>query len=323
MRFVWRVEAPKQAIAHMFLMHEILAFAAFHKAHKQPEQRPEYYSFGVYHQDLAIRGVREKLQSITTHEAVAILATSTLLTFSIFASTGFEANFSEPAHTQSAIEGILNIFNLMQGMGNLLPIAHQAALDAWLAPMFFEATELVPPQPRLQELMKHIPTLTIFVQAKLDLTEADRKVYLDAIADLQPILAASMPSRVDNRELRFLFTWAQNCHANFLTHVRQRRSGALVVLMYYATVLFAAEPRYWFMEGWGDRLMRACYDEIDQSWIPVLQWPLSILSSATSQQTAADWAQERQRLVDPSRQPLLEETLVSIPVRQQPSSLDG
>lgn len=49
--------------------------------------------------------------------------------------------------------------------------------------------------------------------------------------------------------------------------------------MYYATILFAAEPRYWFMDGWGHRLMKACYDDVDKSWLPVLQWPLSFLDT--------------------------------------------
>ena len=49
--------------------------------------------------------------------------------------------------------------------------------------------------------------------------------------------------------------------------------------MYYATMLFAAEPRYWFMTGWGHRLMKACYDEVDKSWLPVLQWPASFLET--------------------------------------------
>jgi hypothetical protein len=115
MRHTWRVDAPQHAVAHTFFMHEILAFAALHKAHKLPEQRAQYYSFGIHHQDLSIRGVREKLLNVTAHEAAAIVATSTLLTLSVFASTGFELNYPEIPSSQGAIEGILNIFNLMQG----------------------------------------------------------------------------------------------------------------------------------------------------------------------------------------------------------------
>lgn len=94
-------------------MHEILAFAALHKAHRVPEQRAQYYSFGIHHQDLAIRGVREKLHNVTAQDAPTIVATSTLLTLSVFASTGFELNYPDIPNSLGPIDGILNIFNLM------------------------------------------------------------------------------------------------------------------------------------------------------------------------------------------------------------------
>jgi len=135
MRHTWRVEAPQHAVNHTFFMHEILAFSALHKAHKLPDQRAQYYAFGIHHQDLAIRGVREELQEVTAEEAPAIVATSTLLTLSVFASTGFELNYPEIMSSQGAIEGILNIFNLMQGMGNVLQLAQVHVLDSFLSPM--------------------------------------------------------------------------------------------------------------------------------------------------------------------------------------------
>lgn len=135
MRHVWRVDVPKHAVTHTFFMHEILAFSALHKAHLLPDQRAQYYAFGIHHQDLAIRGVRGKLHNVTAHEAAAIVATSTLLTLSVFASTGFELNYSEVPNSQGAVDGILNIFSLMQGMGHVLQLAQVHVLNSFLAPM--------------------------------------------------------------------------------------------------------------------------------------------------------------------------------------------
>ena len=282
MRHTWRVDAPKHAVAHPFLMHEILAFAAFHKAHKEADRRMEYYTFGIHHQDRAIRGIREKLHHVLPQEAAAIVATSTLLTLSVFASTGFEASCPEIATSQNSIDGILNIFSLMQGMGNVLAIAEMTVIESFLAPMFRDPPEVIASQPMLQELADHIPTLTTFIEGKRDLPEPERKLYLGVIAHFEPVLQVAMPARVDNRELRFLFFWPLHLEASFLAYVRQRRPGALVVLMYYATMLFASEPRYWFMKGWGDRLMRSCYEDVDQSWIPAIQWPMSFLNQGAT-----------------------------------------
>lgn len=279
MRHTWRVTAPKHAVTHTFLMHEILAFSAFHKASQMPEQRQKYYTLGIHHQDLAIRGMRPKLQTIIPDEAPAIVATSTLLTLGVFASTGFEASFSEIPSPPSAIDGILNIFSLMQGMGNVLALAHAHVLDSFIAPMFRDPLESTPSQPLLQELTQHVPSLVSFIKINPDLSEQERDGYLSTIAHFEPALKVSSPPRIDNRELRFLFFWPLLLDGDYLACIRQRRSGALSILMYYATILFAAEPRYWFMDGWGHRLMKACYDDVDKSWLPVLQWPLSFLDT--------------------------------------------
>lgn len=279
MRHMWRVEAPKVATTHIFMMHEILAFAAFHKVSQLPDRCLEYYTLGIHHQDLAIKRMRPKLQSITPEEAPAIVATSTLLTLGVFASTGFEAAHAEETTQTSAIDGILNIFTLMQGMGNILALAHAHVFESFLGPMFRDPLESTPSQPLLQELLHHLPNLISFVERKLDLSEQERALFVGVIAHFEPVLKLASPPRVDNRELRFLFFWPLHLDGNFLASVRQRQSAALVILMYYATMLFAAEPRYWFMTGWGHRLMKACYDEVDKSWVPVLQWPVSFLET--------------------------------------------
>ncbi|KAF2997077.1 hypothetical protein E8E13_002683 [Curvularia kusanoi] len=291
MRFTWRVEAPKVATTYPFFMHEILAFAAFHKASQFPDRRLEYYTLGIHHQDLAIKGMRPKLQSITPEEAPAIVATSTLLTLSVFASTGFEATYGEDTSTTSAIDGILNIFTLMQGMGNVLALAHAHLTESFLAPMFRDPLEATPSQPLLQELLNHLPILASFVETKEDLSEQERALFKGVITHFEPVLKLASPPRVDNRELRFLFFWPLHLDGNFLASVRQRHSAAMVILMYYATMLFAAEPRYWFMTGWGHRLMKVCYDQVDDTWLPVLQWPSSFLETGSMWSLFKDMSQ--------------------------------
>lgn len=278
MRHTWRVDAPKVAVTHTFFMHEILAFAAFHKASQLPDRRQEYYTLGIHHQDLAIKGMRAKLQNIIPEEAPAMVATSTLLTLGVFASTGFEASTADVPSPPSAIDGILNIFSLMQGMGNVLALAHTHVVESFLAPMFRGPLESTPSQPLLQEVVQHLPILVSFMETKQDLSDQRRADFLRVIAQFEPVLKQASPPRVDNRELRFLFIWPLHLDAIFLASLRQRHPGSLVILMYYATMLFAAAPRYWFMDGWGPRLMKACYESLDQSWLPAVQWPLSFLN---------------------------------------------
>ncbi|RMZ71123.1 fungal zn binuclear cluster domain-containing [Pyrenophora seminiperda CCB06] len=283
---LWKVDAPRHAIKHPFLMHEMLAFAAFHKAYQQPrEERQEYFVFGIHHQDNVIRGVREVLQNITPDNAPAIVATSTLLTLSVFASTGLEADINPNDNSQSTIESILNCFHLMQGMGSVLALTRGTVMDSFVAPMIRRPTQPIPSQPMLQELVNQLPTLVTFINEKSDLPEGERKLLLEVIGHMEPVLQLAMQALIDNRELRFLFIWPLHLTPEYTNLIRQNHPGALSILMFYTTMIYAAEPRFWFMEGWGGRLMKACYELMDQSWMPCLRWPMSFLP----QEIATNW----------------------------------
>ncbi|KAH4036143.1 hypothetical protein HBI56_061630 [Parastagonospora nodorum] len=254
-RHVWRDLAPQHAIAHPFFIHEILAFSALHKAHVSPEQRAQYYAYGIYHQDLSIRGVREKLRDVTPYEAPSIVATSTLLTLSVFASTGFEMNYPEIPSSQGAIDGILNVFNLMQGMSNVLAVTKAHIVNSFIAPIYRELSDPIPSQPMLDEVLQRLPALTSFVESKSDLSELERSVYLVAIASMRPCLQMAQSPCADNRELRFLFFWPMSLHPDFLNLVRQRSAGALAI-----------------------QLMKACFEKLNPDWHPIVSWPRSFLN---------------------------------------------
>jgi hypothetical protein len=267
---MWRVEGPKHALIHTFLMHQILAYSAFHKTYQNPDRAQEYYTLGAHHQDHAIKGLRQQLQNITSYQSPAIIASSLLLTLNVFASTGFEATMPE---VPDAIDSISNIFSLMQGMGSVLAMAHAHVVGSFAAPLLEHPTEPTPSQPMLGELARHLPPLIAFIQNKSDISEERRSEYLRTIEHLDYSLKLAEPPLVDNRELRFLFIWPLHLEPSFLDDIKHRRPGALVLLMYYATLMYAAEPLYWFMDGWGNRLLKACFAQIDQSWMPVMEWP--------------------------------------------------
>jgi hypothetical protein len=264
-------------------MHEMLAFAAFCRASKeQHELRQDYYTLGIHHQDCAIRGLRKNIANMAPQETVPIIATSTLLPLSVFASSGFEAECSPTNTPPCAIDGLLNCFYLAQGMGRVLELAQAAVANSFLAPIYRDPSEVTPSQPLLVELLQQIPSLSDHIRNRNDLLENERAAYLAATENFGPSLNISIPPKVDNRELRFLFFWPLLLSAEFIALLQQRRPGALSILMYYATALLAAEPRYWFMDGWGQRVLKACYEAIDQSWLPAIQWPLSFLNSGAT-----------------------------------------
>jgi hypothetical protein len=130
----------------------------------------------------------------------------------------------------------------------------------------------------LQELINQLPPLIAFIESKHDLPEFERATYLGVIASFEPVLQMSMPPCVDNRELRFLFFWPLHLQADFLSLLRQRNGGAIAIVMYYCTIIFVSQSRYFFMEGWGEQLMRACLEVLDQDWLSAVRWPASFIN---------------------------------------------
>jgi hypothetical protein len=106
-------------------------------------------------------------------------------------------------------------------------------------------------------------------------------MFRGVVLQFEPVLLTAIPPRIDNRELRFLFFWPLHLGSAFINALRQRHSGALAILMYYATILVVAEARYWFLQtGWGERLIRECLDELDEDWIPAVPWPGKLISKS-------------------------------------------
>ena len=169
----------------------------------------------------------------------------------------------------------------------------------------------------LQELINQVPTLVTFINERSDLPEEERIILLETIGHFEPVLQIAMQALVDNRELRFLFLWPLHLTPEYTNMVRQGHAGALSILMYYTTMIYAAEPRFWFMEGWGERLMKSCYKIMDPSWVPALQWPISFLPEDMASDLNWDLPAPRQT---PARAPWARGPTVSIAHGQPPPS---
>lgn len=65
---IWRVEMPKVAFAHEYVMHGILGFSALHKAHLEPANAPRLQATAVDHLDRALVIYRSESASATSAE---------------------------------------------------------------------------------------------------------------------------------------------------------------------------------------------------------------------------------------------------------------
>jgi hypothetical protein len=275
-RTFWCIETPKLAVHYPFLMHEILAISAFHKAYLEPEERSKYYELGIHHQDLAIKETRKALPSLGADNAGAMFATGAIISLTAFAATGLGAR-SGSTKPGSAVDDLVDIFALQQGMFSILSQNHAHVTGGPFAALLSDAEEgesEEPEQPLLISISAQIATVAAFLEAQ-PLAAPVRSETLGALSWLKFGLDSSNAPRTTSRDLRFLFYWPNRLSPVYCSMLRRKEPAALVVLAYYAVACRAAESFYWFMEGWAERIVRAIADElaIDPRWRPILQWP--------------------------------------------------
>ncbi|KAF2659726.1 hypothetical protein K491DRAFT_590692 [Lophiostoma macrostomum CBS 122681] len=275
---MWQITAPKQATDCHFLMHELLAFSALHKAYLQEELQRTYYALGIHHQDLSIRALRKTLPRLSFENAGALFATSSIMTLCLFGSTGLDAK-DPNTESRPLFEDLLDIFILQQGMTSILSAGNDYVREGPFAAIIGRSSVEVPQQPFLQVLLEHITTFASFSEIQSLSKEVEREVTL-TIEAFKEILLFAMSPFIDNRELRFVFFWPVRLSQNFLQMVRQKQSCALAVVAYYAVALRLTEPLFWFMDGWGERVIRAVFEAIEPSWQPAVQWPWEFIMKA-------------------------------------------
>ena len=272
-------------------MHELLAFSAFHMAYFDAEQRKGLYALGIYHQDLTIRSLRKVLPTLCFDNASPLFATSTLMTLSVFGSTGLDAKYIL-TRPRSAIVDLLDIFALHQGVAGILSNYYAHCGKGPFGPLLRQIEQQVAPQPLHDQLLQQISTLVSYFEVKF-LAPEIRSEILSALESLKNVLSWAAQPFMDNKELRVLFFWPVRFSANFLAMLRQQDPGALVTIAYYTVALRAAEPIYWFIEGWAERVIRDVAQTLDESWHDVLQWPWNIVIGSQPLPDAVQQAQER------------------------------
>ncbi|KAL4951369.1 hypothetical protein BDW69DRAFT_39476 [Aspergillus filifer] len=265
---VWRTYVPEEALAHPFLMHGILAFAALHIACTRPSVSPgfgesghdrDYLQIAISHQDQALALYREKLGDITTSNAKAMFAFASIIVLYAF---GFPRT-AEPGNT--AVGDLLQAFVLARGIQHILNQAMNAIFDDYTWGL-------------LQNFNNYDPVLPIEAQAALDRLHSanetctrqdpilhDTALYqgaIDYLTDMMAAVYAGMGFAVACR-------WVIKLQPTFLDRIRDRRPLALVILAHFCALLPQLQD-VWFGTEWATRVLQDIWYSLDDYWRPLI-----------------------------------------------------
>lgn len=276
---VWQHQVPKLAFKYPFLVHQILAVAAFHQAYLQPEQRSEHSLHASQHQNRSIEGMRGHLAEITAENCHALFMASSLLLVGAFASfANIRPNGSPLIEGQRppTIEDMIDVFILDRGVASVLQSSEEVIQAGYFRDLFHfsphqrENTfmhQIAQELRNLDGLLRRDPDIDPMVRILVDL---EITKLVDAIE--------KAVVTTDESEMRVTTFWPITIAEDYISLLRQRNETALMVLLYYCCIMIRAEAKTWFVKGWGVSVAADVERLISPKWREAIKWPLELIN---------------------------------------------
>ena len=262
---IWRLKVPREGFTHVFLLHQILATAAFHLAYldSRPRQRQRYALRASQHQSVAIQGVRAALGAISPDNCHALFAASSLFFVGALAASQPDGSDDNEGPT---VDDLVDIFRLIKGVGGVLDSAEAQLRSGPLAPIFNPAG---PGRPSaaldlvayrldgsyLASIAEALPLPPSPSPQDGDDLRRTRAVLEAEVASLIKCIRLSV-TRSASPEYRVIAAWPILMTEDMTVLLRRRAPSALALLAYYCVVMHATEAGYWFTRGWALSVLR-------------------------------------------------------------------
>ncbi|KAF6816699.1 fungal Zn binuclear cluster domain-containing protein [Colletotrichum sojae] len=275
-------DVPREALSYPFLLHQLLAFSAYHLAYLQPDCRHAYLMQAAQHQNDAINGMRGTLLgTISSTNCHALFASSIFLTLSAFATY---PSYEKYNPSFSPVDSMLDIFTLTDGMSVILRASdddlHKGPLREFFVKGSYEDDGSAAVEASLQPLLERLPRLGARL-GEIGILEAEVKYAVtNAVVSLGESVAKVSSLNVMSApvEFRAVFLWPILMSSDYLDALRRRHPAALAVLAHYCVVIHLAEPFCWFLSGWARALVSAISELLmGTPWAELVLWPIEVI----------------------------------------------
>lgn len=264
-REIWQVGIPKEAFAHPFLMHGILAMSALHMAHNGADNQAMYRNVAMEHYNVILLTFRPMLSRITAGNCDSLLAASSLIAIIALA---FPQTY-ESSMPLSTIDEIVKISQLGRGIRNLVDSARgwfaHGPFGAFVKMGIMNTSAALP-----KDESDAIDLLHNENSALEDEKEESKAMFSAVINLLEKAFKAATVSANDpgNAILWIIFIGHE-----FDDALKRRRPMALIILAHYAVILHEFR-QHWWSRSWGYRLVNEVCESLSIEIHHAIQWPL-------------------------------------------------
>lgn len=266
---VWNELAVQHGFQHRFLMFELLAVASLHLASENTARKEYYLHQATILQSAAMTEFNSIQEGVTQDNCAATLLFSSLLALHVLAdptrTTGLDLH--------GYIDHLIRCIKLMRGVRNVV------ISDWWeyLSSSSDIRSILVidsPQKPyKLPPEVSHLQNLT----NNSELSERAIEGYNAAIDKLHWLYALSdVPSRTYDTA-RWVLAWPIQLQDEYLDLLNKRRPEAMVILCYYAAVLYHYRE-CWVVGQVGVYLIKAICAHLGGYWDEWLKWPRELVA---------------------------------------------
>lgn len=268
---IWQSVIPREAVSYPFLMHQILAVSAFHLAILDPSQGSVHLYRAFQNQHYAICGIKAEMLSITERNCHTLFAASSLLFIRAFAASTPAMNRT----CQHEVDNILDIFTLIRGVSGILNLSKNIIQQGILGE-FMQCGPDLGGTPLLRLLSDRLPRISQSFDAD-DMRSEDLALVKEAISGLRESVETASPR---SPELNVAIHWPMTLKDGFLALLRLRHPASLVVLAHYCVILDAVGSDFWFVRGWGHRLVKAIAESLTPVSQQSIRWPMDYIESS-------------------------------------------
>lgn len=291
---VWCLTIPQIALSQEFLMHTILAVAALHKAHLEPEHRNEYWNRAAMHQDRAMQLQQVAMANPGPDNADALFVFSLMIIYLAFASPVSV----DSQQDNMPLQGVIQCIHMLRGVHSIIPPIRHWVQQGPLGHLLLMNPSNIRSEPTFPDSIteEHFTRLLIFCSTTPDLNGQiemeDVENFAAAASSLRASFLKAAAVVSDSPNTPPIWHWGVRLPFSFVERLADRHVVPLVLVAHWCALL-AQIQHYWWVEGWVDRNMgeiEQCLPQEHHQW---LEWP--------KQQIRENW--EKRRHSEENREP--------------------
>jgi hypothetical protein len=266
---VWQSTAVKLGLSFPFLMHQILAIAALHLGHCNPERWDYYSTKAIELQSQAMEEFAVVQNQVDVSNCGAIFLFASLLAIQVLADPKRSGDLSFGDY----LDNLLGCISLVQGVRHLVIEDWEQQLHDSEIGALFKIQHPARPYDIPEECRK----LSNLIE-NANVGEATLSTYSGTLDSLQFSFALSGAPSQSHSTIRWLLAWPMQLNREFLQLLQERRPEALIILAYYGVQL-KCYRECWVVGDTGVFLIRAISNHTGRHWQPWLAWPNMIIDS--------------------------------------------